>query len=173
MSSRPAPAARPRTTEPGAAGRLPALTARGVALAVVALVSVGSVLGPARTWVEQRSDLSALRADVAAREQRVAGLQADSQRWDDPAYAASQARARLQYVVPGETRYAVLGAPASASPDAALPTAAASPEPTSLLGQLRAGLGLGGATAPTATPTPADIAPSSGAPAPTATPVAS
>lgn len=172
MSSRPAAAARPRTTEPGSRGRLPAVTARGVALAVVALVAVGSVVGPARAWVEQRSELADLRADVTQRELHVADLQAESDRWDDPAYAATQARARLEYVVPGETRYAVLGAPASASPSPA-PTATPSPEATSLLGQLRDGLGLGSEPEPSPTPTPADIAPSTGAPAPTATPAAS
>ena len=173
MSSRPAAAARPRTARDGSRGRLPAVTARGVALVVVALVAVGSVVAPARAWVEQRSALADLRADVAQREQHVAALQAESDRWDDPAYAAAQARARLEYVVPGETRYAVLGAPASASPSAAVPTATPSPEPGSLLDRLRGGLGLGGASEPGPSPTPADIAPSTGAPVPTATPAAS
>ena len=140
MSSRPAAAARPRTARDGSRGRLPAVTARGVALVVVALVAVGSVVATARAWVEQRSALADLRADVAQREQHVAALQAESDRWDDPAYAAAQARARLEYVVPGETRYAVLGAPASASPSAPAPTATPSPEPTSLVQQLREGL---------------------------------
>jgi len=173
VSSRPAAAARPRTARDGSRGRLPAVTARGVALVVVALVAVGSVVAPARAWVEQRSALADLRADVAQREQHVAALQAESDRWDDPAYAAAQARARLEYVVPGETRYAVLGAPASASPSAAVPTATPSPEPGSLLDRLRGGLGLGGASEPSPSPTPADIAPSTGAPVPTATPAAS
>lgn len=178
MSSRPAPAARPRTTDPDAGGRGRRLTARGAALLAVGLVAAASLLGPVRAYVEQRSELSALQDDITAREQRVAQLQAESARWDDPAYAAAQARARFGYVVPGETGYTVLGAPASATPGpgAASPTATATPAPSSLLDRVRSGLGLGGGAAtPTPTVTPADISsPTAAAPAavPSATPVA-
>lgn len=175
MSSRPAPAARPRTTDPEAPGRGRGLTARGAALLAVGLVAAASLLGPVRAYAEQRSDLSALQDDISAREQRVAELQAESARWDDPAYAATQARARFGYVVPGETGYTVLGAPEQASPapsaGAAAPTATATPAPASLLDRVRSGLGLGGGAEPTPSVTPADIAAPTGA-EPSATPAA-
>jgi cell division protein FtsB len=175
VSSRPAPAARPRTTDPDAPGRGRGLTARGAALLAVGLVAAASLLGPVRAYAEQRAELSALQDDISAREQRVAALQAESARWDDPAYAAAQARARFGYVVPGETGYTVLGAPEQASPapsaGAAAPTATAAPAPTSLLDRVRSGLGLGGGAEPTPSVTPADIAPSTGS-QPSATPVA-
>lgn len=171
VSSRPAPAARPRTTDPDTTGRARGLTARGAALVAVGLVAAASLLGPVRAYAEQRSELSALQDDITAREQRVAALQAESARWDDPAYATAQARARFGYVLPGETGYAVLGAPSPAPSSAAVsPTATATPGPTSLLDRVRSGLGLdGGAAAPTPSVTPADIASPTGA-APQVTP---
>lgn len=172
MSSRPAPAARPRTTDPEATGRGRGLTARGAALLAVGLVAAASLLGPVRAYAEQRSELAELRTDIAAREARVATLQAESARWDDPAYTAAQARARFGYVLPGETGYTVLGAPADppSSASEATPTATATPGSGSLLDQVRSGLGLGGGSAPTPSVTPAEIAPSTGS-VPTATPV--
>ncbi|MGQ7294807.1 FtsB family cell division protein [Quadrisphaera sp. KR29] len=161
VSSRPAPAARPRSTDPETPGRVRGLTARGVALLAVGLVAATSLLGPVRTYAAQQSQLSALRQDISAREQRVAELQAQAARWDDPAYAATQARARFGYVLPGETGYAVLGAPTPVPSGAGgtSPTATAAPSPTSLLERVRSGLGLEGSATPTPEVTPADIAP--------------
>ncbi|WP_170131237.1 FtsB family cell division protein [Quadrisphaera granulorum] len=174
MSSRPAPAARPRTTDPNSGDRRRGLTTRGAALLAVGLVAAASLLGPVRAWVEQRAELAALHEDIAAREQRVAELTAESARWDDPAYAATQARARFGYLMPGETGYTVLGAPASTTPSTAVaaPTATATPSPASLLDRVRSGLGLEEQPASTPSVTPAQIAPSTGSAAP-ATPVPS
>nr|WP_272955996.1 septum formation initiator family protein [Actinopolymorpha rutila] len=62
-----------------------------------------------RAWVEQRSQISALRTEEAQRTDRVASLEKELRRWHDPAYVEAQARERLRWVKPGETGYVVVG----------------------------------------------------------------
>lgn len=112
-SARPLPAARARTT-PAAAGGPGAprgLTRRAAVLALL-LVVVAVLLAPyLRAYVQQRAEIAALEQEVAERRQRVAELEEQSRRWQDPAYVAAQARERLRFVWPGETGYVVLDAP--------------------------------------------------------------
>jgi len=123
-SRRPAAAARGR--RPGPVGRLPrALSLRTAVMVGVCLLGLLSVVAPVRAWVDQQSDLTALRAEVEAREARVGDLQAEAARWDDPAHVSAQARERLHYLYPGETGYRVVDAPPVAEPSAAT----AVPEP--------------------------------------------
>ena len=79
---------------------------------VVAALAV-TLAWPARALLDQRRELSDLRADNQAAEQRVADLQKSLTRWQDKAYVEAQARARLHFIRPGETAYVVVG------PDAA------------------------------------------------------
>ena len=68
---------------------------------------------------------SALREQVAAQEQDVAALEAERERWQDPAYVEQQARERLKFVKPGERSYTVLDAEPSRDDEG--PGARASP----------------------------------------------
>jgi hypothetical protein len=61
-------------------------------------------------WLVQRSEIESARADVAQVQQDVASLQAQRARWTDDDYIKAQARARLNYVMPGETGYVVVPA---------------------------------------------------------------
>ncbi len=79
------------------------LAAVAVALALVVLV--GSTL---KHYVDQRQEISRLQEQVAAQEKRVADLQAEQDRWKDPAYVEQQARQRLKFVKVGERSYTVL-----------------------------------------------------------------
>jgi hypothetical protein len=45
---------------------------------------------------------------VASQQQDVAALEAERDRWRDPAYVEQQARQRLKFVKPGERSYTVL-----------------------------------------------------------------
>jgi cell division protein FtsB len=84
------------------------LTARAAVL-TVALASVALALAlPFKIWVAQRGQISSMTAQIHAQQHRVAALQHEQQRWNDPAYVRAQARARLHYVMPGETAYIVL-----------------------------------------------------------------
>ena len=59
------------------------------------------------TYVDQRQQITALQNAVAVSEAEVADLQAQKERWSDPAYITTQARERLYYVRPGEVVYLV------------------------------------------------------------------
>jgi cell division protein FtsB len=59
------------------------------------------------TYVDQRQQIAALAASVEVSKEQVDDLQAQRQRWRDPAYITTQARERLYYVKPGEVVYLV------------------------------------------------------------------
>lgn len=58
-------------------------------------------------YVEQRQQITALEQAVQVSEGEVADLEAQRERWSDPAYITTQARERLYYVRPGEVVYLV------------------------------------------------------------------
>jgi cell division protein FtsB len=86
------------------------LTARAIALAVVLLILIISYATSLRIYFSQAHEISATRAEIAERQQRIRDLQGELARWDDEAYVRTQARERLGWVVPGETGYTVVGA---------------------------------------------------------------
>ncbi|MGL4743473.1 MAG: FtsB family cell division protein [Dermatophilaceae bacterium] len=103
MSRRPRPAwaARFGGASAGQVRRVAALLTIGVFLAVL--------LGPTiAAWLGQRADIAALREQVADQERDVAALDAERDRWRDPAYVEQQARQRLKFVKPGERSYTVI-----------------------------------------------------------------
>lgn len=59
------------------------------------------------TYLDQRQQIAALEAAVKVSQSDVADLQAQRERWKDPAYITTQARERLYYVKPGEVVYLV------------------------------------------------------------------
>ncbi|MGO4382904.1 FtsB family cell division protein [Specibacter sp. RAF43] len=62
------------------------------------------------TFMEQRAEISALKADIAAQQTIRSGIVTELARWDDPAYIRQQARDRVSMLMPGETGYWVYGA---------------------------------------------------------------
>lgn len=61
-----------------------------------------------KPWFEQRAALSQLREDVAMAQAEVDALAAEADRWRDPDFLKSQARDRLNFVLPGQTLYGVI-----------------------------------------------------------------
>ncbi|MFH8250508.1 septum formation initiator family protein [Microbacterium sp. B2969] len=59
------------------------------------------------TYVDQRQQIAALAASVQLSKDQVEDLEAQRERWRDPAYITTQARERLYYVKPGEVVYLV------------------------------------------------------------------
>lgn len=113
------PSALPRTPNAAAAADEEAaplrrrgygLTARAIALAVVLLILTISYATSLRIYFSQAHEISAAKAEIAERQQRIRDLQGELARWDDEAYVRTQARERLGWVLPGETGYTVVGA---------------------------------------------------------------
>ncbi|MDQ6752686.1 MAG: septum formation initiator family protein [Actinomycetota bacterium] len=86
-----------------------AFSGRLLALAVV-LLTITLLLAPSvRTFLQQRSEITALQQDIEAKKQQQTGLNTELSRWDDPAYVKQQARDRVNMMMPGETGYWVYG----------------------------------------------------------------
>lgn len=83
-------------------------TVRRVGLGAVLLFLVILVGPTLNAYVQQKSDISALRDKVSQQEARVEELQKEQARWEDPAYVEQQARTRLKFVKVGEKSYTVL-----------------------------------------------------------------
>ena len=83
-------------------------TIRRVGFSIVALFLVILVAPTLRAYVQQRSDISALRDKVSQQKVTVEELQKEQARWEDRAYVEQQARTRLKFVKVGEKSYTVL-----------------------------------------------------------------
>lgn len=79
-------------------------------IALVGIVLVVLIAPTVRSYFAQRSEIAALERQVVQGEERVAQLEAERERWEDPAYVEQQARERLKFVRPGEVSYTVIGA---------------------------------------------------------------
>ena len=76
-------------------------------LVVAALVVMLAL--PIRSWFVQRSQIAAVREDLAATQAQLADLQAENEEWKDLRHIEAQARLRLNYVFPGEVGIVTLG----------------------------------------------------------------
>lgn len=85
------------------------LTTRAIALAVVFLVLTISYASSLRIYFAQSAEIAGTRREIAERQARIADLQTDLTRWQNPAYVQTQARTRLGWVLPGETGFKVVG----------------------------------------------------------------
>ena len=83
-------------------------TVRRIGFSVVALFLVILVTPTLRAYVQQRSDISALREKVSQQKVTVEELQKEQARWEDRAYVEQQARTHLKFVKVGEKSYTVL-----------------------------------------------------------------
>jgi cell division protein FtsB len=102
------PAARPVTPGVAAARPRQRLTGRAAVLVLVLAVLVVSYASSMRAYLQQRSQINALKTSIAQHDADIKQLESQKKRWDDPAYVEAQARERLGYVMPGETSYLVL-----------------------------------------------------------------
>lgn len=81
---------------------------RAIVLGCVLVLAFVLVYPTLHTYLRQEADLRELRSQVAAARERNDDLQAELERWDDPAFVTAQARERLSYVLPGEKAYRVV-----------------------------------------------------------------
>jgi cell division protein FtsB len=84
------------------AGRRPLVTGRAVLLGVLVLLLALTLAGPIRSFVAGRQELAELAAQNQALSLQQQQLQEQLDRQADPAYVVQQARARLNFVLPGD-----------------------------------------------------------------------
>ncbi len=78
-------------------------------LVLVLAVLTVSYASSMRAYLEQRSQIDALRATIADAQGNISRLQREKRRWHDKAYVEQQARERFGFVMPGEVGYQVIG----------------------------------------------------------------
>jgi len=124
---RPQPTARVRATpESRRAG--PRFTGRAIILLSVVVLLVGSYTSALHAWWDQRSEITAQRAEIVQRREAIRELENTKRRYEDPAYIQQQARERFGWVMPGEVGYRVIGADGQIQGELSAPTDV--PEPT-------------------------------------------
>jgi cell division protein FtsB len=84
------------------------VTVRTLVLSVVGLLALVLLLPTVRAYVNQTGELRELQRELAEAEATHDGLEAELDRWEDPAYVESEARDRLNFVMPGEQPWRVL-----------------------------------------------------------------
>ncbi|MCW2758073.1 MAG: septum formation initiator family protein [Nocardioidaceae bacterium] len=107
VRTQPRTAATPATVVPR---ERPRLTGRMAVLAVVFAVLVVSYASSLRAYLEQRSHIATVSAQIASSQSDITVLEREKKRWKDNSYVADQARARFGWVLPGEVAYQVIGA---------------------------------------------------------------
>jgi cell division protein FtsB len=94
-----------RAASPPARSRF---TGRAATLVLVLAMLTVSYASSMRAYLQQRTHIDELRAQIADRESRITDLERQKQRWQDPAYLQQQARERFGYLLPGEKSFVVL-----------------------------------------------------------------
>lgn len=94
-----------RTRAPKPKGRF---TGRAAILALVLSALVLAYAYPVRTYLAQRAEIERLSESQDAQRKRIAGLEKELAKWDDPEYVRAQARSRLHYIRPDEVPYVVI-----------------------------------------------------------------
>ena len=75
---------------------------------MVAVLTV-SYASSLRAYLQQRSHIADLKAQISERSASIDDLEREKRRWHDPAFVQAQARERFGYLMPGQTSYVVLG----------------------------------------------------------------
>lgn len=104
------------------------VTGRGAIVVAVIVGMAIAVAVPARQLVDQRAEIANANAANERTRERISLLEEAVTKWSDPVYIATQARARLRFVFPGETAFIVIGPdgeavePANVGPVSTFPT---------------------------------------------------
>ena len=85
------------------------LSNRALIVGIVLFVVAITLAPPIQHYFTQRAQINSLKTQISDNQAMLDKAAAELAQWDDPEYVASQARARLHFVFPGERRYIVVG----------------------------------------------------------------
>jgi cell division protein FtsB len=85
------------------------LSNRAFIAGIVLFVLAITLAPPIQHYFTQRAQINALKTQISDNQAMLEKAAAELAQWDDPEYVASQARARLHFVFPGERQYIVVG----------------------------------------------------------------
>lgn len=93
----------------GRTGRSAPLHVRRMITLVGLMVILIAVIAPvASGYLRQRASITAMQQQIKAEEREITALEAELERWEDPAYVEQQARQRLRFVKEGEVSFTVI-----------------------------------------------------------------
>ena len=85
------------------------LSNRALIVGIVLFVVAITLAPPIQHYFTQRAQINSLKTQISDNQAMLDKAAAELAQWDDPEYVASQARARLHFVFPGERQYIVVG----------------------------------------------------------------
>jgi cell division protein FtsB len=86
----------------------PVLTGRALVLGGVVVLLVVLLASPIHRYLGSRSGIATTAEQLRKDQHQLGDLKRQKERWSDPGYVQQQARARLQYAMPGDTVYVVV-----------------------------------------------------------------
>jgi cell division protein FtsB len=86
----------------------PVLTGRALVLGGIVILLVVLLASPIHRFLGSRSDIATTSEQLRTDQQQLRELKRQKARWSDPGYVQDQARARLQFAMPGDTVYVVV-----------------------------------------------------------------
>ena len=84
------------------------LSNRALILGVILFVLAVTLAPPLQHYFNQKAQINSLKAQLQDNQAMLDAAAKELILWNDPEYVASQARARLHFVFPGERQYIVL-----------------------------------------------------------------
>lgn len=85
------------------------LSNRALIVGIILFVVAVTLAPPIKNYFTQKAQINSLENQVEDNQQMLKKAATELALWNDPEYVASQARARLHYVFPGERQYIVVG----------------------------------------------------------------
>ena len=85
------------------------LSNRALIVGLVLFVVAITLAPPIQNYFTQRAQINALKTQISDNQAMLDKAAYELAQWDDPEFVASQARARLHFIFPGERQYIVVG----------------------------------------------------------------
>jgi cell division protein FtsB len=85
------------------------LSNRALIVGIVLFVVAITLAPPIQNYFTQRAQINALKTQISDNQALLEKAAKELAQWEDPEFVASQARARLHFVFPGERQYIVVG----------------------------------------------------------------
>ena len=85
------------------------LSNRALIVGIVLFVVAITLAPPIQHYFTQRAQINSLKTQISDNQAMLDKAADELAQWDDPEFVASQARARLHFVFPGERQYIVVG----------------------------------------------------------------
>ena len=85
------------------------LSNRALIVGIILFVLAVTLAPPIQHYFTQRAQINSLQTQLSDNQKMLDDAAAELAKWNDPEYVASQARARLHFVFPGERQYIIIG----------------------------------------------------------------